>query len=97
MHMEHQEDRRQARTLSDGDVQAIAGAIIAATAEHPCRFASMNPNDMSEAIIFYKNWNRILGESKGVVAKTILVLTVTALFGIMASGFVSELFKKFPK
>jgi len=96
MHMEHEPERRT-RTLSDDDIRAIAGEIVAATAAHPCRFLEMNPDDLREAISFYKNVNKIMTESKGVFRNTIIVLVITAGFGLMGKGVLAWFIKELPK
>jgi len=95
-HLERIENRRS-RNLTDEDVEAIASAIFSKQNDHPCRFARIDPEILEEACKFYQKMNKIMDDSKGIVAKTILVLLVTAICGIMFSGAVTELIKKIPK
>lgn len=94
-HLERIENRR-ARNLTDDDVAAIVEAISNQN-HHACRFSRIDTEVMEEAIKFYQKMNKIMDDSKGIVGKTILVLLVTALCGIMFSGAITELIKKIPK
>lgn len=94
---DYQRERRKARSITDEDVDAIASAILSKSAGHSCRFNRLDPDVLEAAVEFYVNANKILTDSKGVVGKTLLVLIVTAMFGMLAAGAISEFIKRIPK
>ena len=73
------------RTLSDSDINAIAEAVLNHES-HPCRFSAISPEDLAESVKFYKNFNKVLTETNSVMRKTIIVLLMTFLAGIISSG-----------
>ena len=74
------------RTLTDADIDALVAAF---GNRHECRFPDIEPEVMREAVHFYRNWNKVLDDSKGVVGKTILVLLVTGLVTVMGWGMIT--------
>lgn len=75
------------RNLTDGDVQAIVKEIN----NHSCRFSSIEPDDIREAVVFYKNVNRVLCETKSTARKTIVVMIITGAIGIFVAGAIVKL------
>lgn len=90
----YQPDRRVRRHLTDEDLEAVVRAVAKIAEHRPCQFAGTDPRAMEEAIKFYKSMNKILEDSKGVAGKTLIVLIVTGLFGILVSGIIAAILKK---
>ena len=81
------------RTLSDEDISAITTALRGHDLEHlkVCRFNITNPEDLNEALMFYRKFNEALDESKSVVRKTILVIIISTIAGLIGVGFWTKL------
>lgn len=71
------------RTMTDTDVQAIVTALQVSNSH--CRY-EVSPDEMKDMMRFVKNWNRALEEGKNTIGKTILVLTISALFALLGLG-----------
>ena len=80
-----QPDRR--RILSPVDLAAITEAVKSANHADSCRFTDITPAELAECVKFYRNWNEVFESSKKTVRNTLLVLIITAGFGVMAVGF----------
>jgi hypothetical protein len=76
------------RYLSDEDIIAIKEAISPA---HSCRFHDVEHEDLLESVKFYKNMNKVLNSSGGIIAKTLLVLLTTGIAGIFIVGLLYKL------
>lgn len=81
------------RTLSEDDILAISVAIREHNEEHfrICRFGTTDPDDLHEAIIFYRKFNEAMDESKSVVRKTVLVMLITGIAGILGVNIWSKI------
>ena len=79
------------RTLSDEDIRAIVNAMVGGTEHNPCRFTDTSPDDLHEAIMFYKKFNRMIEDSQGVVWKTFLALITTGTFGLLILGVIAKM------
>lgn len=79
------EERRQ-RVLTDDDIQAIALEIITARST-VCHLEKIDPDELREAVNFYKNINAILADSKRTVRKTIITMLVVVCSGLIVLGF----------
>lgn len=78
------------RTLSDEDIKALAVAIHE-QAGHNCRFSNIKQEDLDEAVKFYKNWNRVMCESKTSVRKTLINIVICGGSGLLVLGFYSAI------
>lgn len=72
------------RTLTDADIAALVEAF--AGEGHPCRFNNIDPDDLSHSVEFYKNWNKVLTDSRNVAGKTLVVVMVTGLISLLGWG-----------
>lgn len=77
------------RTMTDADIEAIVKAMQATTDSH-CRY-DVAPDDLAEAVRFFKNVNEALENSRRTVWNTLLVLIITGLFALLGVGFWSKL------
>ena len=77
---------RRAKILGPEDIKAIVHAI----SEHQlnCKFEEISPEDLKEAILFYKNFNSVMQDSKRTIWKTFLALAVAGICGLIVAGAV---------
>lgn len=78
------------RKLTDADVVALAKELDRIRS-HECRFDELDPDDLREAIDFYKNFNRIMDEAKFTTFKVVLTLGVTGLAALLVLGLSAKL------
>jgi predicted nucleic acid-binding protein len=84
--LERREQDRERVTWTEADVAALAKAL--ASQEHSaCRFTDIAPEDLKEAVAFYKNFNKFADESKVTIWRTILVLGIGGLCTLLVLGF----------
>jgi len=81
------------RKLSDEDIQAIMVAIHSVDHPRNCRFSQTTPEDMEEAIEFFRTFNTAWNESKSTIRKTLIVILVTFISGMMGAGIIVEIGK----
>ena len=81
------------RNLTDEDIKMLVDALRVDAAEgtHQCRFNQMNPNDLAEAVKFYKHFNQIMAEGGKTTRAAILVLSIGSLFTLLGIGIISKL------
>jgi F420-0:gamma-glutamyl ligase len=79
-----------ARNFTDEDIVALVRTVISNT-EHSCRFDRINPDDLDEAVKFYKNFNKIVTEGTTTARKTLVVITITSAVGIAVAGFFDKI------
>ena len=79
------------RSLTDEDIAQILVAFEnRPTHLHACRFEGVSEEDFYESVKFFKYLNEVLTSGRNIVAKTILVLLVTFLFGLLGAGIISK-------
>lgn len=84
-------ERRKAN-LTDKDIARILDAFEARLHQrHMCRFEKISEDDFYASVEFFKEFNESLKAGKAVAAKTILVLLITFLCGVLGAGIVSKL------
>jgi len=83
---------RRKRNLTNEDIDAIVAALIRSHTES-CRFSTIDPEDLSEAIKFYKNFNKMVSEGKSTIMKAVLILIIGGFAGIVWLGFVTKVHK----
>ena len=97
------QERRTGRTLSDTDLEALAGVL---QSHHACRFSRVSiediedmtrvhheikPEDLREAVKFYTNFNNAMRDSKKTVRSLIVTLGFTTVVGLIAAGIWVEI------
>lgn len=75
------------RTMTDADIAAIVQAF---KADHTCRY-TIDPDELSEAVRFFRNINDILEDSKRTIRKTFLIIIITGICGLTLLGFWTKL------
>jgi len=85
---EHRPERRT-RNLTEDDIEAIIRAIDERHG-HVCRFNRITEDDVYESVKFFKYLNEIMTNGRNIAAKTVLVLLITFLFGVLGAGIVSK-------
>ena len=79
--------------LTDEEIQKLAVEVsnnISLNIHGNCTFKDINPNDLEEAVKFYKNFNSMMEDGKRTMLKTIISLSITGLFVLIAAGTVSK-------
>lgn len=90
-HNNHLIPRRQ-RNLTDDDIEELLLAIEKrSTQTHSCRFINVSEDDFYESVRFFKTFNEGLTSGRNIVAKTILILLITFLFGMLGAGFIAKI------
>ena len=84
---EEYHERRVTRTLTEGDIEAIAQVLSHST----CRFDGITEEDLTEAVNFYKNMNEALTTSKKTLWNTFLVFALTTMLTLMGWGAVMKI------
>jgi len=79
------------RNLTDEDIQELLIAFEKHPRPHMCRFEGVTEEDFYESVKFFKYLNEILTSGRNIIAKTILVLLITFLFGLLGSGIITKL------
>jgi len=75
------------RTLSDADIELLIERFKEVQKhEDECRFKSITPEQLQEAVKFYQNFNQIAETSKGVILKTVLTVGVSGVIAIFILG-----------
>lgn len=75
------EDRRK---LSDSDIQAFIEALN--ENQSHCRFKNIDSHELVEAVIFYRNINAAINDSKKTVRNTLIKLVLAAVIGLILLG-----------
>lgn len=91
---------KQQYTLSEDDAERIKTIIESALhaklsnrEAHECRFESVKPEDLEEAVKFYRKINEALDDSKSVVRRTIITLIVGGISVLIGAGFLVNIKK----
>jgi hypothetical protein len=92
--------------LSKDDLEAIVAAIKEAQGIHSCRLARIReehieevvrihhevaPDDLKEAIKFYKNFNRMMAESGRTLRGLVVTLGFSTVVGLIVLGLWAEI------
>jgi hypothetical protein len=77
------------RKLSDEDIAAIVAALK--KEDHECRFSNITKEDLDEAVKFYKNFNKVIGDTNRTILKTITVIGITGLASLLVLGAISKI------
>lgn len=80
------EHNRRSKNLTEEDLTNIVHAINKSRI-HECRFTTIEEEDLRAAVDFYKNFNSIINDSKKTVRRTLLILMLTAICGLVFTGF----------
>jgi len=78
------------RSLTDTDIEEILSAFEKHPRQHICRFEGVTEEDFYESVKFFKYLNEGLTSGKNIIAKTILVLLITFLFGLITSNIITK-------
>lgn len=79
---------RRRNNLTDEDIQKIVTAINGH--DQNCKFTGVDPDDLKEAIEFYKNFNELMKNSKKTVFDTLLKLGVGAICALLLLGLLAK-------
>ena len=80
------------RSLTKHDIEDIINALEASAGKpHLCRFERVTEEDFYASVEFFKSFNAGLNSGKSVAAKTILVLLITFLCGVLGAGIFKKL------
>ena len=79
------------RSLTNNDIEDILAAFERRPHPHVCRFEKVTEADFYESVKFFKYINEGLASGKNIIAKTVLVLLVTFLFGMLGAGIISKI------
>ena len=85
-------DRQYVLTEADAElIKAIVESVMHVKSsnctEHECRFEAVNPDDLEEAVKFYRKFNEAMDDSKSVVRRTIITLIVGGVSVLLGVGF----------
>lgn len=85
-------ERRNVLTESDAElIKAIVESVLHAKSSncdnHECRFEAVNPEDLEEAVKFYRKFNEAMDDSKSVVRRTVITLIVAGVSVLLGVGF----------
>jgi len=91
-------ERQNVLTESDAAlIKAIVESVLhareASHAESDCRFATIKPADLEEAVKFYRKINEALDDSKSVVRRTIITLIIVSVSGLLGLGVMANIKK----
>ena len=91
-------ERQNALTEADAElIKTIVESVLHVKAsnctEQECRFESVNPEDLEEAVKFYRKFNEALDDSKSVVRRTVIALVVGGVSVLLGVGFWSNVKK----
>lgn len=75
---------RRRNNLTDDDVNRIVTALALHT--QSCKFDGVSPDDLREAVEFYKNFNELMKNSKKTVLDAFLKLGVGAVCSLIILG-----------
>jgi len=78
------------RRLSDDDIEAICTAIVNIR-EHQCRFTTLTPEEVSDAVRFHKHVNDLMSETGSTIRKTVLVSGIGGLLALLILGAYTKL------
>jgi len=80
------------RSLTDDDINDILAAFEQRPhAPHMCRFEKISEEDFYASVEFFKSFNESLKAGKAVAAKTVLVLRITFLCGVLGAGIITKI------
>jgi len=72
------------RKLSNEDIQAFIDALN--ENESHCRFKGINPQELSEAVLFFRELNIAINESKKTVRNTLIKLLLSGIVLLILLG-----------
>lgn len=78
-------------SLTEHDIEDIIHAFEQRPGLHDCRFKAVTEEDFYESVRFFKTMNENLNNGKNIIMKTILVLLVTFLFGVLGAGILGKI------
>jgi hypothetical protein len=78
-------ERREARILSDYDVEAIAVAL--SNHRDACKFGDIEPGDLKAMVDSHKKFNLAMDDSKTIARRFFLVLIMAAISGYAVNGY----------
>lgn len=86
------QERQYVLTEADAElIKAIVESVMHDKAsnctEHTCQFEAVNPDDLEEAVKFYRKFNEAMDDSKSVVRRAIIVLIVGGISALLGVGF----------
>jgi len=91
-HEDGEQFHRRKRSLTEADINDILAAFEKRPhTNHLCRFEKISEDDFYASVEFFKSFNESLKAGKAVAAKTVLVLLITFLAGVIGAGFLSKL------
>lgn len=84
---------RRRDILSDGDIERIVDALYDRNVEHwsNCRFSDIDPEIMSEAMQFYKNFNSVFGGSGKYIWRSVLNIGILGILALIGWGIISRI------
>jgi len=86
------EQPRRHRNLTEDDIEELLLALERRSPHgHSCRFTNVSEEDFYESVKFFKTLNEGLTSGRNIIAKTILVLLITFLFGMLGAGFLAKI------
>jgi len=91
-HRLEQQYHDRKRSLTDADINDLLDAFDKRQdGIHQCRFGKVSEEDFYASVEFFKSINAGLSSGKAIAAKTVLVLLITFLCGVLGAGVVSRL------
>jgi len=90
-HRPEQQFHERKRSLTETDINDLIDALEKRQeGAHQCRFGKVSEEDFYASVEFFKSINAGLTSGKAIAAKTVLVLLITFLCGVIGAGFVSK-------
>jgi hypothetical protein len=97
-HRPEQQYHDRKRSLTEADINDLLDALDKRreiekekeVVEHSCRFGKVTEEDFYASVEFFKSMNAGLTSGKIIAAKTVLVLLVTFLCGVIGAGLFSK-------
>lgn len=76
------------RRFSEEETRVLAQAIVAAMKDHEenCRFRGINPQELNEAVLFVRNFNLAMADSRKTVRNTMIKLFLGAIAALVMLG-----------
>ena len=83
--------QQRKNSLTEHDIEDIIRALESKSLVHTCRFGGVTQDEFYESVKFFKYLNSGFTSGRNIIAKTILVLLVTFLFGMIGMGVVTKI------
>jgi hypothetical protein len=74
--------------LSKGDIIAIANMVLELQKNHA--LCPVNPDELEEAVQFYRNVNAFFDTTKKTLWNTFIILTFTSILGLIGLGVMTK-------